>query len=937
MSSEAASYVDAVVSELTANDGVLVLARGLGLVESVLARFIERSCEAHKLVLVFNGSEGDVRRVQRTLLTRGVKRTLRFIGASDVSPVERAKLYRGGGVLWTTARTAVLDMLSGQLPPQLVAGIVVLRCEQVRETSTDVFAVRECRRHNGAAFVKGLTESPERMCSGFDFARRTLVLLRVRHLLLWPRFRDEVKAELEARTPECIVMWQPMTESMTQIQAHLLSIISLCVAEVKRANLQLDVREQFTLESVLTRQFEQTVALSITPKWYTIGARTKQLIADIRALRRLLLALMQADAVQFYRYWQLILEQQSQWIFTDDAQKLDRLARERVLVAPADFEPANVVVPADDDAASESSAKRRHTADQPSGSKAVELILEVPPKWEQLEELLDEIADTDRKSALGSSTTLIVAADERGANQVREFLTKGARATLRSSFAIYQRYRRARAAQAAQPSTAKVGQYERYRRAQGGKHTYKQAEAAAAVAEATTAVDTNDNNDDDNDIDNDDEAAEPLDLLTHADQQADWLASQAPPPVGEAAAAAAAVPAEVVVVEDEVAAAVADSVSLSELEQEASFQTNFGVLSQPLVLVSSVANPDALSDYRPRYVILLQPDCAYIRELERYKAARPGVALRVYYCVYSESVEKAHNECVLAAEKEAFRTLASIKAKLVMPESFDEPEAAADQEEPPANPFSMSEPRATSKASSLVGGGAGKSMLAAADLVIVDTREFRSSLPSMLHHDRLRLLPATLAVGDYILSPDVCVERKSVADLVGSLNSGHLYEQAGVLCRLYERPVLLIEFAEDEAFGLAPPELLQAEITGANVQSKLTLLTLHFPRLCVMLSRSSRDTARIFRQLKRGRPDPDIRAVTTAAEEASVANETEDFLRALPGMTNRGFEKVAAQCKTVAELFSKSRLQLDAILGTLNGGLLYDFIHKRQQITKKIN
>lgn len=36
------SYVDAVVNEMIANDGMLVLARGLGLVESVLTTFIER-------------------------------------------------------------------------------------------------------------------------------------------------------------------------------------------------------------------------------------------------------------------------------------------------------------------------------------------------------------------------------------------------------------------------------------------------------------------------------------------------------------------------------------------------------------------------------------------------------------------------------------------------------------------------------------------------------------------------------------------------------------------------------------------------------------------------------------------------------------------------------------------------------------------------------
>lgn len=54
-------------------------------------------------------------------------------------------------------------------------------------------------------------------------------------------------------------------------------------------------------------------------------------------------------------------------------------------------------------------------------------------------------------------------------------------------------------------------------------------------------------------------------------------------------------------------------------------------------------------------------------------------------------------------------------------------------------------------------------------------REFRSTLPSLLHASNLLVIPATLTVGDYILTPDICVERKSLADLVSSFNSGRLY------------------------------------------------------------------------------------------------------------------------------------------------------------------
>ena len=53
-------------------------------------------------------------------------------------------------------------------------------------------------------------------------------------------------------------------------------------------------------------------------------------------------------------------------------------------------------------------------------------------------------------------------------------------------------------------------------------------------------------------------------------------------------------------------------------------------------------------------------------------------------------------------------------------------------------------------------------------------REFRSSLPGLLHVGGLDIYPITLTVGDYVLTPDMVVERKSIPDLIGSFNSGRL-------------------------------------------------------------------------------------------------------------------------------------------------------------------
>ena len=68
-------------------------------------------------------------------------------------------------------------------------------------------------------------------------------------------------------------------------------------------------------------------------------------------------------------------------------------------------------------------------------------------------------------------------------------------------------------------------------------------------------------------------------------------------------------------------------------------------------------------------------------------------------------------------------------------------------------------------------------------------------------------------VGDYILSPEVCIERKAIPDLISSLSSGRLYTQAEAMLRYYKRPALLIECEESRPFGLINPNELGSEIS----------------------------------------------------------------------------------------------------------------------------
>lgn len=68
---------------------------------------------------------------------------------------------------------------------------------------------------------------------------------------------------------------------------------------------------------------------------------------------------------------------------------------------------------------------------------------------------------------------------------------------------------------------------------------------------------------------------------------------------------------------------------------------------------------------------------------------------------------------------------------------------------------------------------------------------FRSPSPSRLlslsitlhtpKQQGFELVPLVISVGDYVLTPQICVERKSLSDLFQSMSSGRLYNQVRCL------------------------------------------------------------------------------------------------------------------------------------------------------------
>ncbi|KAK6394003.1 DNA repair protein RAD16, partial [Oleoguttula sp. CCFEE 5521] len=217
-----------------------------------------------------------------------------------------------------------------------------------------------------------------------------------------------------------------------------------------------------------------------------------------------------------------------------------------------------------------------------------------------------------------------------------------------------------------------------------------------------------------------------------------------------------------------------------------------------------------LEEVKPRYVIMYEPDAAFIRRIEVYRSSHSNRQVRVYFMYYGGSVEEQRYLSAVRREKDAFAKLIRERGNMAL--TFTHDGANLD----PQESFLRT-------VNTRIAGGGRLAATAEPPRVVVDVREFRSSLPSLLHGRNMVVIPCMLTVGDYVLTPSICVERKSIKDLISSFQDGRLYNQAETMFQHYKNPMLLIEFDQQKAFTLEPfadlsSSLGTAGLVGSDLQ-----------------------------------------------------------------------------------------------------------------------
>ncbi|XP_022100212.1 DNA repair endonuclease XPF-like [Acanthaster planci] len=870
-------YENQMFLEIFGEDGLLLMARGLG-IDRIALHILNLYSDPGNLVLVVNTSSSEEGYYIEELEKRGVS-TLPKVINNEYGTNERRDIYLQGGVLFVTSRILVVDMLTDRLPIDLVTGVLVFKAHKIIESCQEAFILRLYRQKNKTGFIKALSDQPQSFAAGLCQLERVMRNLFVRKLFLWPRFHASVTDYMDAHKPDVVEIQLKLSPSMLAIQTAILDIIAACIKEVQRCNPSLDSSE-ITVEAAIGRKsLEQAIRRQLQPLWHQLTSTTKQLVADLKLLQMLLYYLTQYDCVTFYNFLKSLRSSEktvtnnSGWLFMEAAESMFAHAKGRVYK-------------------SSKTAKGKITQDGEGTSDRApatrELNLEENPKWKVLSEIMEEIKQesTAMKSEFNSSRILICASDDRTCAQLKEYLQDGGQELLQRLYA------KTLADQSSKDTdgTAAARQMSN----QTAKNRPSRGRRKARGQKSVTGKDAGDAKD------------KPL-TLTQMVRGKGGPQQQESESDNEDA--------EMEVASDEEDKPDEEALLVSSPE------AYYGITTSPLTVI------------HPLHGCHVAP-CALCILLQVFKASRPGHPLRVYFLIYCGSTEEQRYLTSLRQEKQAFEHLIKEKATMALPEEVEGHGDTA----PQLNRDQQSATGSLQGSSSRAGGRQSQGQVQ--QKVIVDMREFRSELPSLIHKRGIDIEPVTIEVGDYILTPDICVERKSVSDLIGSLASGRLFNQCTAMTRYYKHPMLLIEFDPKKSFSLQSKSTASKEISYQDLSSKIALLTMHFPKLRILWCPSPHATAQLFEELKAGREQPDASAAATvtASEEAQQARYNHgpyDMLLKMPGININNCRRLLKCVSNFTELSALSQEQLaQALEHSGNAALLWSFLHSKGSLGK---
>lgn len=583
----------------------------------------------------------------------------------------------------------------------------------------------------------------------------------------------------------------PMSDLMKKIQYSIIQLISNCLKEVARSNLSILCDfENLTPENIICWNLNQYYARHFYSIWHQLNPRTKRTLEDIKLLKSLLFSLTSDDCVTFYQIINSIREgirintNVSDWIFQEPTEVFFVSAKKRLELEPLinkkdteevekeqmDVEDIELFESSEDEDNTDSNSELINNKSSNKSQDEKLSTIENNLKWDTFHEVMQEIKE-ELNGDQEMVNIFVLVENDRTINKLQQVLDRGSKSVLKE---MYERKRL----------------------------TLNELIEEIKIDEQET------NEEDKTENDNKE------DSLVHG-------------------------------------------LNLSLMTQTVNVKNKDKQVLLNIVFHSfregSLAFENKLYYYKPWYTIFYDYNIFCIRILEVYQATYCSPeTCKIFLLIYDGSAEEQKYFSNLRSEKESFERLIKEKCSMVIPverdgknglnldlirgelehdnviesssrdqsknlEKFNKNknlyfcnECLQQMENEEEDDYETSSLDENEK--ELIEQQDGPKLCAGChrlnrnqiirQKIIVDMREFRSVLPSIIHKRGIDVLPTTISIGDYILTPDICVERKSISDLTQSLQSGRLYSQTKMMIRHYKKAFLLIEFDQRRSFSM---------------------------------------------------------------------------------------------------------------------------------------
>jgi Fanconi anemia group M protein len=191
--------------------------------------------------------------------------------------------------------------------------------------------------------------------------------------------------------------------------------------------------------------------------------------------------------------------------------------------------------------------------------------------------------------------------------------------------------------------------------------------------------------------------------------------------------------------------------------------------------------------------------------------------------------------------------------------------------------------------------------------IIADHREVPSGVVENLRALGVEVEAQRLAIGDFVISQRVAVERKSVGDFLQSMVDGRLLSQAKLLCEAFERPVLILEGKELHNRREIHPNAIRGALAAIAVDFKIPILP----------SVDEEDTALLLAAIAKREQVEELRevALRRKLKELPLPVNQRFIVEGLPGISAVLAKRLLEHFKTVECIMCAPEAELRKVHG----------------------